>query len=562
MLLLKELSMAIFAISVASPGAFGAAYPSNSRFPLHLLYPRGRSLPEHPESPYDSPPPPPVPPPMPAPGTFGSAHVPLPGSVLGVQQECVGHGAAGMCQPCQVSDQCSEGMTCCPEKKLCVKSSCDDCAEDGARCHGGCPDENVHSQYKHCKCENTRFPNDWAPQCGHLYDQDRSQYQFEQPKKNVYNQCYPRFETRFTEKCFHFEEEECTTGHEEKCENVKFQNCNKHASTNQDRKCVTVTEQICQFKKVHDYQEVRDTLHKVHCPEVKERICDTTQVMDKSTSDSFLCIDVPRYKCRTEIKKLYEESCKTSYRFECNFPSDGSGIGNGLLNHLYAEKRFAYNPAIPANWNLNEKFAGGNGGYGNDGGYGSNNPYGNGGDVTKGWQKYCTKRPINDCQKTPRTRHYEVCEQISEKECEKYTDEDPKPVEKEQCKFVTREKCEVKTQQERRQIDIPRFIKDCKPVEKELCGNKGKTELTTKCSTDVRPVCQFFPTERKCQKVPRQHCVQVPYQVKLTDCEENYDQSHGVPSPIGPGTDAYGRSIRYGRSAYRPRSPYFAIGKK
>ena len=41
----------------------------------------GRSLPE---SPYDSPPPPP--PPMPAPGTFGSEHVPLPGSVLGVQQ--------------------------------------------------------------------------------------------------------------------------------------------------------------------------------------------------------------------------------------------------------------------------------------------------------------------------------------------------------------------------------------------------------------------------------------------------------------------------------------------
>ena len=44
MLLLKELSMVIFAISVASPGAFGAAYPSNSRFPLHLLYPRGRYL--------------------------------------------------------------------------------------------------------------------------------------------------------------------------------------------------------------------------------------------------------------------------------------------------------------------------------------------------------------------------------------------------------------------------------------------------------------------------------------------------------------------------------------
>ena len=44
----------------------------------------GRSLPE---SPYDSPPPPPPPPPpMPLPGTFGKENVPLPGSVLGVQQ--------------------------------------------------------------------------------------------------------------------------------------------------------------------------------------------------------------------------------------------------------------------------------------------------------------------------------------------------------------------------------------------------------------------------------------------------------------------------------------------
>jgi len=537
--------MAIFAISIASSGAVSF----RSMFPAYLHYPRGRSLPE---SPYDSPPPPPPPPPpMPLPGTFGKENVPLPGSVLGVQQECVGHGAAGMCQPCQVSDQCSEGMTCCPEKKLCVKSSCDDCAEDGARCHGGCPDENVHSQFGQCKCEDTRFPNDWAPQCGHLYNQDRNQFLFEEKKKKAYNQCYPRFETRFKEKCIPFEEEECTTGHEEKCENVKFQNCNKHASTNHDRKCVTVTEQICQLKKVNNYQEVLDVVHKLQCPQVTERICDTTQVMDDSKSSQTLCIDVPRYKCRTEIKKLHDESCKTSYRFTCHFPTDGSGIGTGLLNPLYPEERFAYNPPIPAQWNLDEKFGKG---YRNYGGYGPSDPYGNGGDVTKGWQKYCKQTPINDCQKVPRSRHYEVCEQISEQECEKYADADPKPVEKEQCKYVTRSNCEIKTQKDKRKVDVPRFIKDCKPVEKQLCGNKGKTELTTKCSTDVRPVCQFFPTEKKCHKVPRQHCVQVPYQVKLTDCQEAYETNQGAPSPLGHDTNGYGRRVRY-RSAYR--RPYF-----
>ena len=274
---------------------------------------------------------------------------------------------------------------------------------------------------------------------------------------------------------------------------------------------------------------------------ITERICDTTQVMDDSTSDSFLCIDVPRYKCRTEIKQLHDESCKTSYRFDCHFPTDGSGYGNGNLNHLYPEKRFRYNPPIPAPWNLDEKF--GNG-YRNYGGYGG---YDDGGDVTDDWQKYCKKTPITDCQQVPRSRHYEVCEQISEQECQKVTDKDPKPVEKEQCKHVTRSNCEIKTQKDNRQVDIPRFIKDCKPVPKQLCGNKGKTELTTKCSTDVRPVCQFFPTEKKCHKVPRQHCVQVPYQVKLTDCKEGYESKQGPASPLG-------RRARY-RSAFR--RPYF-----
>ena len=274
-------------------------------------------------------------------------------------------------------------------------------------------------------------------------------------------------------------------------------------------------------------------------------------VMDDSTTDEFLCVDLPRYKCRTETKTLYEKSCKTHFTFSCHFPSDGSGYGNGMLNHLYPEQRYKYSPSIPSDWNLNEKFAAG--------------AYG--GEPVYGWQKFCKKTPNEDCQKVPRERHYEVCEQISQRECEKATNKNPKPVEKQVCKDVFRQKCEVKTQRAPRKVDLPRYIKDCKPVEKELCGSVGKTELQTKCSTDVRPVCKFYPTEEKCVKVPRKHCVQVPYQVKTTDCNEAYTSNTGDAVPIG-GFQGYGESGgSYGGSGgyergLRRRERYRFFGKK
>ena len=83
--------------------------------------------------------------------------------------------------------------------------------------------------------------------------------------------------------------------------------------------------------------------------------------LDHSTTDDHLCVDVPRYTCRTEQKTLYEKSCKTSYRFDCRFPTDGSGYGNGMLNHMYAVERYKYQPGIPSNWNINENPAMGRG---------------------------------------------------------------------------------------------------------------------------------------------------------------------------------------------------------
>jgi hypothetical protein len=81
--------------------------------------------------------------------------------------DCIGPGAAVMCEKCQISEQCSYGMMCCPHKKLCVKDSSSECEEnEGAKCAPGCPDEDVHSKFNKCTCGDTRFPNAWAPTCG------------------------------------------------------------------------------------------------------------------------------------------------------------------------------------------------------------------------------------------------------------------------------------------------------------------------------------------------------------------------------------------------------------
>ena len=242
--------------------------------------------------------------------------------------------------------------------------------------------------------------------------------------------------------------------------------------------------------------------------------------LDHSTTDDHLCVDVPRYTCRTEQKTLYEKSCKTSYRFDCRFPNDGSGYGNGMLNHLYVVNRYKYQPGIPSNWNMNENPAMGRG-----------LAYGRELDGNDDWKKHCRKIPKRECQTIPRTRHYQVCEQIKEQKCQKVTNQNPKPVEEQRCKFVEQDKCEVTEQMEPRKINIPWYTPDCKDVQKEICGSVGTTELEVKCSTDVRPVCTFHPTPEKCTKTPRKYCYQAPYQVKTTDCNEKYDINIGRPVP-------------------------------
>ena len=79
--------------------------------------------------------------------------------------DCTAAKSVDFCQKCQVSQQCMNGMMCCPERKVCVRRRCDDCKtedSESAKCKPSCPD---HSYPKYCTCGNPKFPDQWAPTC-------------------------------------------------------------------------------------------------------------------------------------------------------------------------------------------------------------------------------------------------------------------------------------------------------------------------------------------------------------------------------------------------------------
>ena len=90
-------------------------------------------------------------------------------------------------------------------------------------------------------------------------------YLWKEKKENEYNKCFPKFETKFKDKCEKYHEENCYTKHEEKCDTVTFQNCAIVPKENHERKCETVNEQICHLRKIYENKEVVDYVPKQKC---------------------------------------------------------------------------------------------------------------------------------------------------------------------------------------------------------------------------------------------------------------------------------------------------------
>ena len=94
---------------------------------------------------------------------------------------------------------------------------------------------------------------------------DEQGYNWKERNSQKYNKCFPRYETKFKEKCENYEETSCYTKHKEKCDTITFQNCALVPKENHERKCETVNEQICHLKKTYENEEVVDYVPKQKC---------------------------------------------------------------------------------------------------------------------------------------------------------------------------------------------------------------------------------------------------------------------------------------------------------
>merc|ERR1712243_418846 len=73
--------------------------------------------------------------------------------------------------------------------------------------------------------------------------------------------------------------------------------------------------------------------------------------------------------------------------------------------------------------------------------------------------------------------------------------------------------CELEQRSQPKQVKKYVYTKQCRPVPKTVCDNASQMTLVPSCVPASRKECTYHPEER-CENVPKQHCYQIPYQVK------------------------------------------------
>ena len=97
------------------------------------------------------------------------------------------------------------------------------------------------------------------------YGNTPNQHEWKEKKKTLYKKCFPRYETKYKDKCEKYYEKICKSHHVEKCDTVTFKNCALVPKENHERKCETVKEKICHYKKTYEDKEVDDYVPKQKC---------------------------------------------------------------------------------------------------------------------------------------------------------------------------------------------------------------------------------------------------------------------------------------------------------
>ena len=244
-----------------------------------------------------------------------------------------------------------------------------------------------------------------------------------------------------------------------------------------------------------------------------ERVCDTVYVYENDTTDDFICKDIFKPKCVEKWKKLYETTCRTQNRFDCDPKKHGYG-GNGIDSHRevvnYADR--------------------------SDSDGHKNTNYRNGEPTKEIFENFkCHQEPVKRCYKTPRRVKTQKCNEITERKCQKVTNQNPRLVEKQKCHDKTYEKCEVRKEPTYEKIQLPKYEVHCENVPRQICDSQGRKKLEVACANDTRPTCKWIPKKKKCTKIPKEHCTDLPYKVKTVVCDESYKNEVGSAEYGGPG---------------------------
>merc|ERR1712200_149062 len=270
------------------------------------------------------------------------------------------------------------------------------------------------------------------------------------------------------------------------------------------------------------------------CHTVTERVCDTAYETEMTERDDFKCIRVPNTYCAVKEHTVYDKTCRTMFNFDCKPQQFGSfshgssssdGFGSSGSDGFGSSGSDGY-----GSHGSDEYGSSGSDGYGSSG-YESTDAYGGSASAP---QYKCSKTPETKCYTTPRTVSTEYCQDREEEVCEKLTERVPVPKEKQVCHDEKKKVCELAQRSQPKQVKKFVYTKQCRPVPKTVCDNADQMSLVPSCVPASRTECSYHPQER-CENVPKQHCYQIPYQVKKMECTDGgygqpaeYDSQNGV----------------------------------
>jgi len=263
----------------------------------------------------------------------------------------------------------------------------------------------------------------------------------------------------YVDKCIPYIEKTCFTQQQEKCKKIHNKKCDVIVDEFEDRLCFNVTELMCNLAEKIDYEVVDETYTVQRCTRITDRVCDTVYDLEVTTKDDFQCIDHHYEKCWEEDKVIKDRTCIYSYDFQC---------GKIKMN---------------------------------------------------GKSDQCEKVPTKKCYDTARKVKEEICKPGVRQRCEKFTNDIPYPVEKQNCHNEPRKKCELEVRSRPKRAKKYSYVKECRPIPREVCDDVEKKKLREVCDRSSRNVCKYKPVER-CEEEQKEYCFKVEQMAKEKVCQE------------------------------------------